>query len=112
MGHAYQQSLERIRSATTEGDEDACDESRSGLQVRIYATLDRLLPGGRGMSMEEQEDIPRFEAAGLCHVCKHRSGVRSCAAFDEIPMKILIGDISHTTPYAGDGGVVFSRRFE
>lgn len=54
------------------------------------------------------EDEVRFSAIGICHRCLHRRGVLTCDAFtDGIPFEILTGEVDHTVPYPGDGGIVF-----
>ena len=69
------------------------------------------------MALEEQpltgstfarDNDPVLEKVGICHTCKHRRGVWTCAAFTErIPNEILGGEVSHTRPYPGDNGITF-----
>ena len=47
--------------------------------------------------------------AGICDLCEHRQGIDTCAAYPQgIPVEILIGDVDHRQPYAGDRGIVFA----
>jgi hypothetical protein len=52
-----------------------------------------------------EQDEPIFETLGICHSCAHRRGLRSCDAFTEIPVEILVGDKDHRLPYPGDNGI-------
>jgi hypothetical protein len=64
---------------------------------------------GHEGSMSEDND-PVFRTVGICHVCDHRRSVFTCKAFpDGIPLEIMKGDVMHTSPYPGDGGIVFVR---
>lgn len=53
---------------------------------------------------------PKLNLAGICHKCARRKGVWSCEAFDQIPSEILVGDVMHTKPYAGDRGLQFVKK--
>lgn len=69
---------------------------------------------GSGMTHRfEEEDTPQFEVVGICHLCRHRTGLVKCTAFapDPIPTEILVGDVVHTRPYPGDKGIVFEAIF-
>jgi len=52
---------------------------------------------------------PQLEIVGICHRCRNRGGDPfRCKAFpDGIPNEILIGEVAHTSPYPGDGGIQF-----
>lgn len=53
---------------------------------------------------------PRFEVVGICHLCRHRRGVRTCDAFPQgIPNDVLVGRFLHTRPYPGDNGIIFEK---
>lgn len=55
----------------------------------------------------------KFESDGTvtapqCHTCIHWNGDLTCSAFQEgIPLEILTGDVDHTKPYQGDGGILY-----
>jgi len=45
-----------------------------------------------------------------CDTCKNKSqtlGARCVAYPDGIPQSILLGEVSHKTPYEGDGGIMY-----
>ena len=64
-----------------------------------------------GSGRFDEDNDPVFEKVGICHVCIHRRSTRNCTAFpDGIPGKILVGEIDHTKPVAGDHGIQFSRK--
>lgn len=66
-------------------------------------------PEGHQGSMSEDND-PVFETVGICHVCVNRTSLFRCRAFPNgIPQEILRGDVMHTSPYPGDGGILFVR---
>ena len=52
----------------------------------------------------------------ICHMCtywrpgiSHPQGKQTCDAFtDEIPEEIWNGQVQHTTPVRGDGGIIFA----
>lgn len=55
---------------------------------------------------------PVFEAVGICHTCAHRKALwpATCKAFPEgIPKEIFVGEVMHTSPYPGDGGVIYKQ---
>ena len=54
--------------------------------------------------------IPKYSS--VCSFCKHLHAdkERACAAFpkeESIPLPIWLGNNDHTTPYAGDHGIMF-----
>lgn len=64
---------------------------------------------GNGPVTDHAND-PALEVIGICHLCQHRRGVRTCEAFpDGIPKEIIVGDVMHTQPYPGDRGIIFKR---
>ena len=45
---------------------------------------------------------------GICHTCKHRTGLWTCRAFPQgIPPQVLSGELDHRAPVIGDGGVIY-----
>ena len=56
-----------------------------------------------------KDNDPVFEQLGICHTCKRRrANGMTCEAFpDGIPVVILVGDVIHTSPYPGDGGLTY-----
>lgn len=45
-----------------------------------------------------------------CYVCKHLFAAERCDAFPEgIPEPIVSGEVLHTEPYPGDGGILFEK---
>jgi hypothetical protein len=42
-----------------------------------------------------------------CLSCKHWQYDFRCAAFDEIPDEIFLGQVSHDKPYPGDRGIQY-----
>ena len=57
-----------------------------------------------------------------CYWCIHwnqnkpdydlRAPTRLCDAFDEIPLEIWEGEVSHTKPYPGDRGIQFESKLK
>lgn len=43
----------------------------------------------------------------VCSLCAHKTGFRTCAAFEEIPLSIWLGKNKHKKPVPGDGGYRF-----
>jgi len=52
----------------------------------------------------------------ICHICQywkpgiqHPNGKQTCEAFpEEIPIDVWNGEVQHTTPMRGDGGIIFT----
>jgi hypothetical protein len=42
-----------------------------------------------------------------CETCKHYFGLGQCAAFDQIPEVIAIGEHDHKQPFDGDRGILW-----
>lgn len=55
--------------------------------------------------------VEHMRVAASYHTCRHRRrGTLGCEAFtDGIPLESMRGKHDHTTPYPGDGGLLYER---
>jgi hypothetical protein len=69
----------------------------------------------RELGIKKPDRSSRFvtdASAGICDNCEWWFDEKiGCKAFpDGIPLSVLTGEFQHTTPYKGDGGILFKRK--